>query len=136
MIEAPHFRVQQAHRIALGVVRAKRVGAHQFRQAAGEMGLGAPPGAHFVEHHRGAGAGQLPGRLAAGEATADDVDRIVRGLIHGAPNVMPPAAKLKAERTRTGTISLKPVTPHITGASLSKRTSIRIVIWLMKCYRN
>ena len=77
---APHLLVQQADGVGLGIVGAEAVGADQ---------LGSPSvlcasvwrcGAHLVQHHGQAGAGDLPGRLAAGEAAADDVD----GLGHGA----------------------------------------------------
>ena len=101
-IAAPHFRMQQAHRIALGIVGAERVGAHQLGQTARKVSFGAALGAHFVKHHRNAGAGQLPGRLATREAATNNVDGVVCGLIHDAPNVMRSATKLKTERNLPG----------------------------------
>ena len=76
----PHLGMQQADRIALGVVRAEGVGADEFGEAVGLVGVGAAHRAHFVQDDRHAGLGRLPGGFRAGEAAADDVD----GLhVHG-----------------------------------------------------
>jgi len=40
------------------------------------MGRTEAPGFHFEEAHPAAAAGRLPGRFAAGEAAADDCDRL------------------------------------------------------------
>ena len=72
-----HLPVQQADRVLLVVVGAEGVGADELGEAAGLVGEGAHDGAHLVQDHRHAHAGGLPGRLGAGEAAADDVDRIV-----------------------------------------------------------
>ena len=70
----PHFLVQDADGAGLGIVGAKRVGAHELGQSAGEVGLGAASGAHLMDNRRDAGAGELPRGLGAGEAAPDDVD--------------------------------------------------------------
>ena len=75
-----HFLVQQADGIVDGVVGAEGIGADQFGQPVGAMGLGAAHGPHFMEDDGNAGAGELPGRLAAGKAAAHDMHRIV---LHG-----------------------------------------------------
>ena len=64
----------------LGVVGAEGIGAHQFGQPVGLVGLGLPFGSHLVQHHGHAAAGKLPGGLRTGEAAADDVN----GGDHGA----------------------------------------------------
>ena len=68
-----HFGVQQPDRVVGGIVRTKRIGAHQFGEAIGAVGLGHPVGAHFVEDYADACTGNLPGRFRAGEAGADDM---------------------------------------------------------------
>ena len=60
-IGGAHFPVQQADRILFVVVRAERVRADHFRQIAGLVGERANLGAHFVDHHRNAHVGGLPG---------------------------------------------------------------------------
>jgi len=78
--QSAHLGVQQADSIVLGVIGAERVGADQLRQAVGHVGLGAARRAHLVQHHGHARAGDLPGRLATGQAAADHVDRVGDGL--------------------------------------------------------
>ncbi len=74
---APHLLMQQAHGIARGIVGPEGVGADQLRQPVGAMGLGRAQGTHLVQDDRQAGPCELPGRLAAGEPPAHDMDRIV-----------------------------------------------------------
>ena len=45
-----HFGVQQADRVVGGVVGAERIGADQFGEAIGAVGLGHPCRAHLVQH--------------------------------------------------------------------------------------
>ena len=78
---AAHLLVQQADGVRLPVVGAERVGAHELGQPIGLVGVRHPYGAHLVQHHGHAGAGDLPGGLGAGEAAADDVDGLC--LLHG-----------------------------------------------------
>ena len=70
---AAHLLVQQADGVVLRIVGAEGVGADQLGQAVGLVRLGAAHRPHLVQHHGHAGLGELPGRLAAGEAAADDV---------------------------------------------------------------
>ncbi len=74
--EAAHLRVQQADGVVLGVVRAERVGTHQFGQPLGPMGVGHPYRSHFVQHHTAAGIGHLPGGFRASKAGANDMDGV------------------------------------------------------------
>ena len=78
--QPPHFGVQQADGVVGGVVGAKRIGADEFGEAVGAVRLGHPDRAHFVQDHRNAGAGDLPGRFRAGEAAADNVDGFSGGF--------------------------------------------------------
>ena len=71
---AAHLFVDHADGIVGGVVGAEGVGADQFRETVGEMGLGAAHRPHLVQHHRHARLGELPRRLAARETAADDVN--------------------------------------------------------------
>jgi len=50
------------------------IAADQFGEAIGLVGGGGVDGAHFVEHGRVAGFGDLPGGFGAGEAATEDVD--------------------------------------------------------------
>ena len=77
---AAHLLVQQADRVGGGIVGAEAVGAHQLGQAVRLVRLRHAHGAHLVQDHGQPGAGDLPRRLAAGEAAADDVDG---GVGHG-----------------------------------------------------
>ncbi len=76
---APHFFMQQAHGIVLGIVGTEGIGTDQFRQRIGLMGLGTPEGPHFVQNHFHAALGGLPGSFRTGQAAADDV----KGFFHG-----------------------------------------------------
>ena len=75
-----HFGVQQPDRIVGGVVGAKRIGADEFGEAVGAMGLGHPCRAHLVQDDADARLGDLPGGFRAGEAGADDVHGFRRGF--------------------------------------------------------
>ena len=78
---AAHFLVQQPDRVGGGIVGAETVGADELRQPIGLVRLGAATGPHLVQHDRQSGVGDLPRRLAAGEAAADDVDgRVGHGV--------------------------------------------------------
>jgi len=68
-----HFRVQQPDGVVGGIVRAKRIGAHEFGKAVGAMRFGHPVGTHLVQDHRDSRLGNLPGRFRTGEAGADNV---------------------------------------------------------------
>ena len=76
-----HLPVQQADGVLLVVVGAEGVGADELGQGVGLVGEGADRGAHLVQDDGHAHLGGLPGGLGAGEAAADDVDRVVG---HGA----------------------------------------------------
>ena len=76
----PHLLVQQADGVVLGVVRAEGIGADELGEAVGDMRRGAAVRPHLHEHHRDAGARELPRRLASGEAAADDMNG--RGRLH------------------------------------------------------
>ena len=73
--KAPHLFMQKADRRGLRVVGTERVGANEFRQAAGTMHLGGTLRPHFMQYRRHPGAGDLPGRFRAGKTAADDMDR-------------------------------------------------------------
>ena len=68
-IQRPHLGVQQTHRIELPVVGPEGVGADQFGQAVGVVGVGldARDAAHLVQDDGHAGLGDLPGGLGAGQ---------------------------------------------------------------------
>ena len=78
---AAHFLVQQAHGIELPVVRPKRVGADQFGQAIGLVGIGgdrltvALTAAHFMQDDRDTGRNELPAGFGTGETATDNVNR-------------------------------------------------------------
>ena len=63
-----HLGVQQADGVVGGVVGAERIGADEFGEAVGAVGLGHPHRAHLVQDHANAGIGDLPGGFRAGEA--------------------------------------------------------------------
>jgi hypothetical protein len=73
--ETPHLGMQQTNRIGPGIVRAEGVGADQFGKPAGFVRGRFAYGAHFMQHHRHAASGDLPGGLGAGEPAADNMDR-------------------------------------------------------------
>ena len=70
---AAHLLVDHADRVVGGIVGAEGIGADQFGQRLGEVGLGAAHRPHLVQYDRHARLRELPGRLAAREAAADDV---------------------------------------------------------------
>ena len=67
-----HFFFEQPHGVE-GVVRAQRIGAHEFGKAVGAMGFGHPDRAHLMQDDAQARLGDLPGGFRAGKARADDV---------------------------------------------------------------
>ena len=74
-VGAAHFVMQQTDGIVIAIVGAKRIRTDQFGALLGAMGIGGARRAHFMEDDRHAVRGQLPGRLAAGQTGADDVNR-------------------------------------------------------------
>ena len=70
-----HFLVQQAHGIVVLVVAAERVGANEFGQTIGLVGVGCHMGTHFVQHHGHTRLGRSPGGLAARHAPANHMYR-------------------------------------------------------------
>jgi len=72
--EPAHLLVQQADRVRVGVVGPERVGADQFGQAPGLVGLGHPLRPHLVQHDGQSALRDLPGGFRTGEAAADDVN--------------------------------------------------------------
>ena len=70
----PHFGMQQADRIAFGIVGAEGIGADEFRKGVGLVRVSAAHAAHFVEDHRHAGIRRLPRRFRSGEPAADDMN--------------------------------------------------------------
>ena len=89
--EAAHFLVQQANGIVLRIIGAERVRAHQLGKPRGLVHGGHAQRAHLVEHHRHPARCDLPGRLAAAEAAADDMNGCCRGLVHGGKLCRPAA---------------------------------------------
>ena len=73
---AAHLLMEQADGVVLRIVRAEGIGADQFGQAVGLVGIGAADGAHLMQHHRGAGLRRSPGRFRARQSAADDVDGV------------------------------------------------------------
>ena len=67
--------------VAFVVIGPERVGTDQFSQSLGLVGLGAISAtAHFRQAHREAAPCELPGRFAAREAAADDMDVVGHDL--------------------------------------------------------
>jgi len=81
-VQPPHLGVQQAHGVAGPVVGAEGVGADQFGQLIGVVGLGAANRPHLVQDHRNPGLGDLPGGFRAREAAADYVDGCFHHVAH------------------------------------------------------
>ena len=81
----PHLGMQHANRIAGGVIGAEGVGADQFGQAVGLVGIRAAHAAHLVKDDRNAGFSDLPGGFGAGKAAADNMDGGVGRCICHAP---------------------------------------------------
>ena len=90
-VRAPQLLVQEAHSVALGIVGAERVGADQLREPVRDVGFGGAHRPHLPELDRHAAPRDLPRRLAAGEAAADDPD----SLFH--PSV--PRARVRPQAT-------------------------------------
>ena len=84
-----HLGMQDADRIALGIVGAEGVGADQLRQPVGLMGLRAAVGPHLVQDDGHLGACQLPGRLTARETTTNHMHRLNICFAHGAGHSEP-----------------------------------------------
>ena len=78
---APHLLVQQPDRVVEPVVGAERIGADQLGERAGLVRFGFAHRAHLMQDHRDARAGELPGRLAAGQAATDHLHRSGHGSI-------------------------------------------------------
>ena len=70
----PHFFMEHTDRVGGVIVRAERVGTNEFGELVGLVRRRAADRAHLVQHDLYAGPGDLPGRLAAGEAAADDMN--------------------------------------------------------------
>jgi hypothetical protein len=77
----PRLLMQQPDRIALRVVGAERVGAHQLGEPGPDMRLGAAHRPHLVQHDRHPGARELPRCLAAGQPAADHMDGVHAGKL-------------------------------------------------------
>ena len=78
--EIAHFLMEQADGVALGIVRAERVGADELGEAVGVVGGGhMARAAHFRELYLVPGLSELPCGFGAGEAAADDVDVVSHG---------------------------------------------------------
>ena len=75
-----HLAVDDADRVVQRVVGAERIGADELGEALGAVRFGAAQRAHFVQDDGNVGLGDLPSRLAAGEAAADDVNGAHEGL--------------------------------------------------------
>jgi hypothetical protein len=73
--EVTHFLVEQADRIAFGIVATKAVRADHFGEAVSFVRRGRIAAtAHFAEADMEASLGQLPRCLAAGEAATDNLN--------------------------------------------------------------
>ena len=100
---APQLLVQEAHGVALGIVGAERVGADQLREPVRYVRLGGAHRPHLPELDRSAAAGDLPRRLAAGEAAADDADWLVYpDACHRARSAQATLRRLWRPRRRAG----------------------------------
>ena len=79
--------MQQTNGIAVRIIRAEGIGTDQFGQIMRLMRFGHPFGAHFMQNHGHLAMDQLPSRLAARKAAANDVNGCNRGrrmfLRHG-----------------------------------------------------
>ena len=73
--EPAHLLMQEADGGLFVVVGAEGIGADQLGQLLGLVGLGGALWAHLVQRHRQPALGDLPGRLGACEAAADNVNR-------------------------------------------------------------
>ena len=66
--------MQEAYGIGSAVIGSEGIGTDEFGERVGVMGGGRAQRAHLVNHRRNAAGRDLPRRLAAGEAAADDVN--------------------------------------------------------------
>jgi hypothetical protein len=81
-IELAHLLMQQPHRVVLRIIRTERIGAHELGQSRSLVRGCCAQRAHLVQHHRHAAPDDLPSRLAAGQAAADDVNGCHRSQAH------------------------------------------------------
>ena len=72
--EPAHFLVQKADRVVLRVVRTKRIRTDELGAAVGLVNRRASFRPHFVQHDGDACLRELPRRLGACEAAADNVN--------------------------------------------------------------
>ena len=74
-IQRTHLLVQQANRIAFGIVGPEAVGADHFGETVGFVGRRRiSAAAHLGQVDTHSRLGQLPGRFASCEPAADDLD--------------------------------------------------------------
>ncbi len=73
---AAHLFMEEADGVVLEIVGAQGIGAHQFGQPLGLMGVGAAHRAHLVQHHGNAGLRRRPGGFRPRQPAADDVDGV------------------------------------------------------------
>gem|GEM_PF-6243729 len=66
--------MDDADGIGRRIVRTEGVGADEFGETIGLVGVGAAYATHFVENDRNAGLRRLPGGFRSGEPAADDMD--------------------------------------------------------------
>ncbi len=78
-VRAAHLLMQQADRIRLPFVGAEGVRADELGERRGLVRLGLAHGAHLVQRHWNAASRELPGRLAAGKASADHMNWLGHG---------------------------------------------------------
>src|SRR5689334_20263966 len=78
--ERPHFLVEEADGVILGIVGPEAVGTDHFGQTVALMRRRRITAAtHFAEADGNPGLGQLPRRFGPGEAAADDMHLISHG---------------------------------------------------------
>ena len=70
-----HFFMQHADSVGCMIVGAERVGADEFCQLVGLVGLGSAHAAHLMDDDGHAHVRGLPGCFGPGHAAANDVDR-------------------------------------------------------------
>ena len=72
----PHLGMKQPDRIGLGVVGTEGIGADQFGQPFGFVGIRPTHRAHFVQDDRHARLGDLPSGFRTGKSAADNVNGV------------------------------------------------------------